>query len=202
MASMNNLIKYLILLLLFALSGCTLFSPVKVHTETKYTINSLPAVVSKGKQHHSVLLVLIPETSPMYDTTRMAYTIRPYQIAYFGRNQWAETPSQMLLPLIAQTLTRTHSFRAVVITPYAGHYDYILRTQILQIEQDFKYRPALLRFTLQVQLVKSINNQLVAIKELSVIEPMLQSSPYGGVLAANRATQKLLQQIAIFFLSV
>ena len=36
-------------------------------------------------------------------TTQMAYSTEAYQIAYFAKNEWAETPSQMIQPLIVKT---------------------------------------------------------------------------------------------------
>ena len=77
-----------------------------------------------------ILLISVPETIPVYNTTEMAYMIKPYQIAYFSLNQWAETPAEMLQPLLVQTLQNTHHFKAIVTPPYSGHFDYVLNTQI------------------------------------------------------------------------
>jgi len=50
----------------------------------------------------ATLLVLLPEISPAYDTARMAYSVKLYQLAYFRDNEWAETPAQMIQPLLVQ----------------------------------------------------------------------------------------------------
>ncbi len=89
----------LIALCVAILSGCALFSPVKIDTKTS-VLSNIPLDLPSETIHAATLLVLVPETEPIYATTQMAYTARAYQIAYFGQNEWAETPSQMIQPLI------------------------------------------------------------------------------------------------------
>lgn len=178
------------------LSGC--LSPVKIDNQHTYMLNSLPASVPSSHHKAGTILVLPPETRPIYNTTQMAYTIKPYQIAYFSINQWGETPGQMLHPLLTQTLQNTRAFRAVVTPPFVGPYRYVLSTQILTFEQDFTQRPALLRLTARVQLMGMIKNQIIATRVFSITTPLYQSTPYGGVVAANQATEQLLKDIARF----
>jgi cholesterol transport system auxiliary component len=71
-------------------------------------------------------LVLVPETEALYATTQMAYTIQAYQIAYFSENEWAETPSQMIQPLIVETLRHTHYFSEVMSVPDFGRHTFAL----------------------------------------------------------------------------
>src|SRR5262249_9060468 len=88
---------------IFLLAGCSFFSPVKTDSPNKYLLNRIPAVVPTKPTRSITLLVFAPETQPIFNTTQMAYTIKPYQIAYFSKNQWAETPTEMLQPLLVQT---------------------------------------------------------------------------------------------------
>ncbi len=181
-------------LLTLTLSGC--FSSVKMEPPTTYLLTELPEKVVNSHQHSINVLVAPPETVAVYNTTEMAYSLRPYQIAYFGKNRWAETPSQMLQPLIVQTLQNTHHFHAVVTPPIAGHYDYILRTQLFEFTQDFTHNPAMMRIILRAQFINATSNRVVATKLISVEEPLLTNTPYSGVYAANRATVRLLKQLA------
>ena len=57
-------------------------------------LSEVPNNVAHKPMHAVSLLVLPPETSPAYDTTRMAYTARPYQLAYFRDHEWAERPGK------------------------------------------------------------------------------------------------------------
>jgi cholesterol transport system auxiliary component len=193
-----DLIKAIPLALCVSISSsCGLFSPVKMETQ-KYVINKIPSDLPNAKPHAVSLSVLVPETNPIYGTTQMAYTMQAYQIAYFSQNEWGETPSQMIQPLIVQTIQNTHYFSVVLSQPHFGRHTYALRTEILELKQDFTSSPATLDLAMRFQVSREATNQIIATKELSVREPMLEKTPYAGVLAANEATAKLLQELARF----
>src|SRR3990167_9925224 len=102
--------KGLIFFIPFMLTSCSMLSPVQAEPESSYTLNTVPKTGIKKSRSHGTLLVTMPEILPAYDTVRMAYTTKPYEISYFANNRWIATPSQMLLPLIVQTLQNTHYF--------------------------------------------------------------------------------------------
>ncbi len=179
------------------LSSCSLLSPVKSRAQSAYIINAVPTPETH-RTHHVTLLISTPETSAAYNTTMMAYTTRPYQIAYFSQNQWAETPAQMLQPLLVQAMQETHYFHAVVTLPFSGHYDYVLNTQILRLQQDFTHRHPCLQLSVRMQLTNATTSQVLATRQYTIDEPLRYASPYSGVMAANRAMERLLRQIAAF----
>lgn len=181
------------------LTACSVFSPVAVPPQNTYVINTVPAVIYKKTTRPMTLLVLMPETNSIYDTTAMAYTIHPYQVAFFAKNAWADTPAKMLQPLIVQSLRKTHYFHAVVTSSLERH-NYILATQIQQLQQDFIVTPSLLRFYVHVQLIRAGTNRVIAEKQFSLVEIMPSQNPYGGVIAANQATADLLVQLSQFCL--
>jgi cholesterol transport system auxiliary component len=178
-------------------SGCTLFSPVNIDTK-KNVLNNIPLDLRSERTHPATLLVLEPETTPAYATTQMAYSTQAYQIAYFTKNDWAETPSQMIQPLIVQTLRNTRYFSEVLSPPDFGHHTFVLRSEILELKQDFTSEPAMLQLAMRISLSRDATNQVVATKELSVSQPMSERSPYAGVVAANEALPKLLRGLAEF----
>lgn len=180
------------------LTSCSLFSPVKTDPGSAYLIKAMPCVFPAHKRHRVTLLVTMPETVSAYNTTQMAYSIKPYQIAYFSQNRWAETPGEMLHPLIAQTLQNTHQFRAVVTPPFMGRYDYELDTRIMTLEQDFTHIPTVLRLVVHAQIAKISLNRVTAVRDFCIEVPIHHGSPYNGVLAANRATTILLSELADF----
>lgn len=181
------------------LNGC--LSPVKSGPDNTYLINTLPKISAKYREHSTVLMVTPMETVPAYNTTQMAYTSRPYQLAYFAENRWADTPTQMMTPLIVETLQNTNYFHAVITPPYVGRYDYTLTTQILTLKQDFTQQPAALKLTVRAQLNRVASGQLLASKQFNISIPLQQKSPYYGVVAANQATSQLLQEISTFVLA-
>jgi cholesterol transport system auxiliary component len=179
------------------LSSCSLLSPIQIETK-KNVLTKIPIDLPQQESRAASLSVLIPDTKPIYDTTQMAYTIQPYQIAYFSQNEWGETPSQMIQALIVQTIQNTHYFSAVQSQPHFGRHTFALRTQILEIKQDFTSNPPMLELAMRFQLSREATDQIIATKELSVREPMLEKTAYAGVVAANDATAKLLRELARF----
>jgi cholesterol transport system auxiliary component len=178
-------------------SGCSLFSPVNIDTK-KYVLNNIPLDLPSEKTHSATLLVLVPETMPAYATTQMAYSTEAHQVAYFSKNEWAQTPSQMIQPLIVETLRNTHYFSEVLSPPYFGHHTFALRIEILELKQDFASDPAMLQLDICIDLSREATNQVVATKELSIREPMPQRNAHAGVVAANEALPKLLRELAAF----
>ena len=177
-------------------SGCTLFSPVNTDTK-KYVLNNIPVDLPYESAHSATLLVLVSDTVPAYATTQMAYSAQAYQISYFSKSEWAATPAQMIQPLIVKTLRDTHYFSEILSPPYFGRHTFALHIEILELKQDFTAEPAML-LTMRASLSREATNQIVATKELSVREPMLERNPYAGVVAANEAMPKILRELAKF----
>lgn len=193
--------KMRLLSLVFAVMtqvSCSLLSPVKTDQANAYVINAVPDHVVQRQRQSTTMLVAVPDTRPVFDTTKMAYTTKLYRVGYFSQNQWAETPSQMLLPLMTQTLQNTHMYRAVLTPPYAGRYDYVLSTQITQLQQNYTRKPALLQFSLRANIISMTSNQVVASRQFSVSLPIRNATPYNGVLAANKVVSQVLAQLAQF----
>jgi cholesterol transport system auxiliary component len=175
-----------------------MFSPVKSETPTTYLINAAPHPLAQKRNHHLILLVNTPDGNSVYNTTAIAYTTHPYQIGYFVKSVWAETPTQMLQPLITQTLQRTHYFRLVGSSASVSQYSYILNTHLVKLVQDFSRTPHLLHFSLRAELINAGSSQVIASKEFSVDELIACDDTYSGVVATNRAVARVMSQLARF----
>src|SRR5262249_8679846 len=126
--------------------------------------------------------------------------VKPYQLAYYRDNEWAGTPAQMIQPLLVRTLEQTGMFRAILSPPETGHTDFALRSEIVELVQDYTMGPPVLRLRLRLQLFDA-SGQPVADREISEQESMRESTPYGGVNAANDALAKALREAAQFVMS-
>lgn len=184
-------------LCILLLSGCTLFSPVHIDTK-RYVLSTVPDDLPIERTHATTVLVLVPETVPAYATPRMAYSVQKYQIAYFSQNEWVAPPAQMIQPLIVETLRRTHYFSEVLPSPYFGQHTFSLRTEIIELKQDFSSGPGVLRLTMRCYLRREATNQVVATKELLAEELLSERNPYAGVVAANEAMGRLLRELSRF----
>jgi cholesterol transport system auxiliary component len=184
-----------------ALTGCALLSAAKVDTRT-FLLNPLAPDMPQARHcTATTLLVFPPQAQAIYDTTQMAYTTQAHQIAYFSRHEWADTPSRMLLPLLIRALKNTRCFNMVAAPPYTYHYTHALRTDLVELLQDFTSQPPTLRLVLRVQLSDDAAARVIASRELVLREPLLQETPEAGVIAANRATARALQEVVMFVLT-
>ncbi len=179
-------------------AGCALLSPTEPATE-KHVLAKMPDEVPRQKARHARLLVLRPDADPIYDTVQMAYTAQPYDIGYFRQHEWGERPSLMLHALLTRTMAETGCFDAVLTPPYAGRYTFALESKLIELAQDFTSEPPTLRLAMHLEL-SDASHRLIAMKDVSVREPMLQKTPYAGVVAANDATAGILRQVAEFVL--
>lgn len=181
------------------LAGCGL-KPVKETPQQTYVLN--PPLPHLQATHSSATLwVETPKATPAFDNTQMAYVNKPYQLAYFSYNQWADTPAQMLHPLLVQALQNTGHFHAVIASAYHAHYDFILSTRLLALQQVFLRPTSTVQLRLQAQLINNATQQVIATQQFTVEEPAPENTPYGGVLAANKATEEWLRQITAFCLA-
>lgn len=183
------------------LNACSLLSPVKTEETTKYVLNVHPNPMQKKKlARRNTLMVTTPEVKPIYSTTDMWYSTSRYKIAAFAKNSWGDPPAQMLQPLIIQTLQNTHYFTAVVPQSTLGNYDFILSSQITSFKQVFCGRESVFELGLRAQIINGMTNKVVASKEFFVEQHAPINSPLGGVIAANCAIEKLLKQLAAWYL--
>ena len=188
-----------IAMLFAALAGCAL-APAADPPLTSSLLDQVPTQVPHRTLSSNTLLVFAPEARPAIDTAQMAYSLRAHHLAYYAQNQWAETPPQMLQPLLVRTLEATGAFRAVVASPHTGPYALGLRTEMTELVQDFAQEPPMLRLSLRVRLNDGSANRVLATREITVKQPMQQKGPQAGVAAANAALAQALEQVAGFVL--
>jgi cholesterol transport system auxiliary component len=197
---MKNLYWLLIVCITFFISSCTLLSPVHVESKNNYVLNTLPETTIKKSRRRITLFVADPSTNSLYDTRQIAYSVQPYQIGYFAKNMWVSKPSDMLQPLIVQSLQNTHYFHAVIAPPVSGQYEYSLNTQIEELLQDYTHAPGILHLTVKAEIIRMSSQKIIASKQFIITIPIPQKSPYGGVFAANKATKEMLRQLTQFCL--
>ncbi len=183
----------------FLLTSCTLFSPVQNQGNASYQLKNTPSVHTKNTKAYT-LLVTTPETNAMYNNNQIAYTQNPYQISYYAKSYWADTPANMIQQLMIQTLQNTHFYHAIIPQANMGRYDYILNSQLLELEQDFLVSPTRERFKFSIQLVRAADNHVMATKQFSVSIPTHQNNAYGAVIAANKAVSIGLLQMTNFLI--
>jgi cholesterol transport system auxiliary component len=180
--------------------GCTLLPPADPPPAIAL-LDKMPDDIPRANCRAPLVRVERPEARPAYDTTRMAYTQQSHQIAYFSRNEWAERPSQMLHPMLVRALEATGCIRALV-PPDAGPAAYVLRTEVVELTQDFTQEPPQARLALRVRWLDAGTGHLVAARDVVQREVMRQKNPAAGVQAANEAAAKAMREVARFALEM
>lgn len=143
-----------------------------------------------------ILQVSLPLAEPGFETPRMVYVKRLYELEHFALNQWADPPARMLASLMVQALGRTGSWRAVVPVPGSIRGDFRLDSYGFILQQEFMQDPSLVRVTLRAQLVEVKESRVVGTRAFEAVEKAQSDDAYGGVVAANRAIAALLDDLA------
>lgn len=166
----------------------------EIHTY-QLSLNGGSSEVRPGNPDGPVLLVSQPQAEPGFETLRMVYVKRPYELEYYAVNQWADTPVRMFTPLMIQALNQDSMWRAVIPQPSSIRGDYRLDTHGFLVQQEFFQSPSRVRVMVQAQLVDLKESTILSTRALEVVENATSENPYGGVQAANRAIAGLLEQI-------
>jgi cholesterol transport system auxiliary component len=199
MASSLAILRLLLFLPAMAFAGCSIGLPERTAPRTYVLNHEIPVQrvsANPGRKDSALLLVAQPKAQPGYDTPRMAYLLRPHEVSYYALNQWADTPGRMLMRLLAQAMERTDLWRAVVQAPSAVRPDYRLDCDSLALEQQFFSNPSRVRLALRAQLVDIQQQRMMDESAFEIFEVAPTGDAYGGVLAANRAVARLLEEMA------
>jgi cholesterol transport system auxiliary component len=144
------------------------------------------------------LIVTRPHAAAGFDSPRMMYLRRADQLEYFAHNEWIDTPSRMLAPLIVAAVESRGTFRAVVSTPSPALGEVRLDTEILRLQQEFMGTPGQVRFTLRAYLVENTTRRVIATREFEAVAAAPSEDPRGGVTAAHAAVRSVLAELADF----
>lgn len=183
-----------ITVVLSILTSCAIKPP--VINQFQLTSFSTQKISTKASNH--TLFVTPPEAVDGYQTNQMQYIIKPFELHGFTKNSWFSPPATMLYPLLIQSLQQSGYFNAVGSGSYVNKAEYRIDTQLLALQQNFITKPSTLELKTKAILTRVSNNRIIASHTFDLHIPCPQDSPYGGVIAANHATQILTKEIVHF----
>jgi cholesterol transport system auxiliary component len=181
--------------------GCSAIRPKATPQPAYYSLDSGMLESRRDPALQPGMLTLIvnpPHAASGFDSQRILYVRTDHQLEYFAHSEWVDTPARMLAPLIVNAVERSGAFRAVVLTPSAAAGDLRLDSEIVRLQHEFGSQPSRVRFTLRAYLVDNSTRRVLSWREFDATESSASEDPYGGVIAANRAVQKVLQQLGEF----
>lgn len=189
--------RALVLLSVVALlTACAPLPPLEAMST--FVLDARIAPAARTTKSDAVIAVSPPRARPGFDTTQMAYVRRSHELEYFTKSRWADTPARMLAPLLVQALDQSGSFRAAVQAPGGVSAGLRIEVEIVRLLQDFEGRPSRVRFALRAHLIEAASRRVVATREFDESENAPSDDAYGGVIAANRALERLLEQLVEF----
>jgi cholesterol transport system auxiliary component len=186
-------------IVLSLVSGCGALNSMKTAQPSFYTLDSgLFSMQVSVPGTAPTLIINPPHASAGFDTPRIIYIREPHRLEYYAHNEWIDTPARMLAPLIIAAIEGSGAFRAVVLTPSAAVGDLRLDTEIIRLQHEIGGHPSRVHFTLRAYIVENITRKVLGWKEFDETVAVTSEDPYGSVIAANRAVQKVLVQLADF----
>jgi len=198
MGRLASFTRIALLLLMITLTGCSIGPAAKSVPHT-YLLSPEVAFTNSpnpGRNDTVTLLVSLPRAQPGSDTIRMAYVLRPHEVSYYAFNQWADTPARMLMRLLALAMEKTGLWEAVFQMPSPVRADHRLDADNLVLEQQFFSSRSRVRLSLRVQLIDVKRQSVMDTRGFEIFEDAPTADAYGGVIAANRAAAKLLEELA------
>jgi cholesterol transport system auxiliary component len=193
---------------LAALGACSALRPATTPATTFYALDNTvqPALVTAKAlptptitaSKAPTLLINPPHAAAGFDSPRIIYLREPYKLEYFALSQWVDPPARLLGPLLVTAIEKTGAFRAVVLMPGAASGELRLDTDLIRLQHEFQTSSSQVRLTLRATLVDDKTRRVLAWQEFDAVEPASSEDAYGGVLAANRAVQKVVDQLAGF----
>ena len=173
-------------------------SPIKTAVTNQYKLESFSAKKMAPKQIHLSLLISQPDAIAGYQTEQMMYTNKPFELTNFAHSAWISSPANMLYPLIIQSLQKSHYFFAIASGPDADKTDYRLDTQLFELQQNFLTKPSMVQLVAKVVITHIPDNRVVSSRIITQSVPCPQDTPYGGVIAANKATMAFTAALSDF----
>ncbi len=191
---------------LFTLLGaCSALSPKAIEQPSFYSLNGTPGEAQITKRAPAAivrtlptLIINPPHAAPGFNSQRIVYVREAHKLEYYAHSEWIDPPARMIAPLIVSAIENSGAFRAVVLTPSAAAGDLRLDTEIIRLQHDLNSQPGRVRFTLRAYIVDNTTRQVLAWREFDEFVAATTETPYGGVVAANRVVQTVLENLALF----
>ena len=202
----NKLVRQLaplFILTLLLMASCSALLSKQTLQTTYYSLErtqSKPQTKPSLKNNNTLptLIINTPKAAAGFDTQRMMYTRAPHQLEYFARNEWIDTPAQLLRPLMISAIEKTSAFNAVLTKQSVIASDLRLESEVIKLVQDFSTKPSHVQFRLRVTMIDNATQHIIAMQEFNERVNANTDNPIGGVLAANVAINLALDKLSIF----
>lgn len=184
------------------LTSCASLLPVPPPKITFYALGNINSKVQATQPAVSstkpTIIINTPRAAAGFNSQHMMYVREAYKLEYFAQNEWIDTPSRMLAPLLVSTVQNSQVFHAVVQSPSNIVADFRLDTEIVSLQQNFETKPSTVQFKLRIYVVNNVTRKVIAWHEFEDTVVSKSENAAGGAEAANLAVQSVLNKVAAF----
>lgn len=155
---MNNQLSRsgLVLLLALSLWGTACGGSRPQH----YALAYAPAA-SGGGSGTGQVGVAVPRTSHLLRQDRIVYFTTDNELNFYAHHRWAEPPNRMVQSLLIRQLRAANAFDDIVAYRAQKGLDYVLRGQLLSMEEVDTASEIKARFALELELVRQEDDHVV-----------------------------------------
>lgn len=187
-----------LLSLLFLMACSNLNYTPTAETQLKRYDIRLEKPLAKNLDKSGPSLLIYPiQSSSLYNSTRIAYSLKQHEVAYYAKNEWADTPGRLLHPLIISSMENSGLFSAVVSTGSAAISDLGLDIELIDFIQIHEDGASNVQLNVRVQLL-DLRKRIVLGTENFSMKEKADDTPYGAVLAGNIASNRLIPALQNF----
>jgi cholesterol transport system auxiliary component len=193
-------VRQLVVGVVIALTGCATILPGQYSEQTLQTYRLAPELADQAAAIATglVLFVAPPRAGAGFNSTRIAYTQRPFELSYYAHHEWVDSPAQMLGPLLVTALENSGHYRAVLNQPSSGLADLRLDTELLGLWHEFQTLPSQGKVIVRVQLIDLAARRVLGTRTIQAAADAPEDNPVGGVAALNLALHKALLEVVKF----
>ena len=176
--------KISIAVLTLSLAACgSIFGPVEQRKVVSFEINDTSVTLPEANcqaNRDDILYVSPMRANAPYDSTKMFYGEKQYELSKYGYSEWAALPTDMLTQSINKKLISACIYKNIANSNALADANFRLITQLISLRQnvtlDNSGHPTGASNSLIIygQLINLTNNKVVASK---VFEEQLQSKP-------------------------
>ncbi len=180
--------------LILSLTGCgSVFGPVSQREIVSYEITDSSIGMPENcpvKTKQDILYVSPMRANAPYDTTKMFYAEKEYQLNTYSYSQWAAIPTDMLSQTIEKKLVTSCLYKNIVRNNVLADANYRLITQLIALRQNVNSQDsATNQLIIFVQLMDLDSNKVVASKIFNE-QNTSAVGPQAMVVGVNQLTSK------------
>lgn len=190
---LRSAFPWLILALALALQGCAVLEPDTAPAD--YRLELDPGRIPQSARQQGILRIERPQADAGVNTRGIPYRLAPYQLRYYTKSRWTDTPARMLRTILTSAFDHSGLFTAVIDSNQLPA-DYMLASQLLRLEQHLPAdgEPSV-QIQLRYQLITLPERRLLASGLIDVAAPSSARNAPAAVAAANTALSEALEQL-------